>query len=61
MPMMRFVKDGWGHKAGEVVEKSVEDARVLIEEGVAVDNAAAPKVERAVAAAPETKTAALKR
>lgn len=61
MPIMRFVQDGWGHKAGEVVEKSVEDARVLIEEGFAVDNAAAPKVERAVAAAPEIRTAAIKR
>lgn len=59
--IVRFIKDGWDHKAGDVVEKSVEDARVLIQEGFAVDNAASPKVERAVADSPEKRTAALKR
>lgn len=61
MPIMRFVKDGWGHVAGDIAEKSIEDARVLIREGFAVDNEAAPPVERAVEVKAESRKAAIKR
>lgn len=61
MPNMRFVKDGWGHLTGDVAEKSIEDARVLIREGFAVDNDAAPPVERAVEVKAQVRKAAVKR
>ncbi len=59
--LMRFVRDGWGHKAGDEVEKLPDFARVLEQEGYAVPVDAQPKVERAVAQEPDKRTADIKR
>ena len=61
MPNMKFVRDGWGHKAGDVVEKLPDFALVLEQEGYAVETTEAPVVERAVAPEPEKRTAKLER
>lgn len=61
MPIMRFIKDGWDHKAGDVVEKSIADSLVLIEGGFAVDHEKNPPVERAVQQDKGTRTATIKR
>jgi hypothetical protein len=61
MPNMKFVRDGWGHKAGDVVEKTPDFALVLEQEGYAVETTETPKVERAVAPEPEKRTAKLER
>ena len=47
MPNMKFVRDGWGHKAGDVVEKLPDFARVLEQEGYAVETTEPPKIGRA--------------
>lgn len=62
MPNMRFVRDGWGHHAGDIVEKTDDFALVLEQEGYAVQTTEQPpKVEHAVAQEPEKRTANLKR
>lgn len=61
MPNMKFVRDGWGHKAGDVVEKLPDFATCLEQEGYAVETTEAPTVERAVAPEPEKRTAKLER
>ena len=61
MPNMKVIRDGWGHKAGDVVEKSPDFALCLEQEGYAVETTEAPIVERAVAPEPEKRTAKLER
>ena len=61
MPHMKFVRDGWGHKAGEVVDKLPDFALCLQQEGYAVETTEALTVERAVAPEPEKRTAKLER
>lgn len=61
VPNMKFIRDGWGHKAGDVVEKTPDFALVLEQEGYAVETTEAPTVERAVAPEPEKRTAKLER
>jgi len=58
---MRFIRDGWGHKAGDVVEKAPDFALCLEQEGYAVETTEAPTVERAIVHEPEKRTAALER
>ena len=58
---MKFIRDGWGHKAGDVVEKLPDFALVLEQEGYAVETTEAPIVEHAVAHEPEKRTANLER
>jgi hypothetical protein len=58
---MRFIRDAWGHKAGDVVEYAPDFALCLTQEGVAVEVAAEPVVERAVAPEPAKETAHVKR
>jgi hypothetical protein len=58
---MRFTTDAWGHKAGDVVEYDPDFALCLTQEGVAVEVAAEPVVERAVAPEPAKQTAHVKR
>jgi hypothetical protein len=58
---MRFIRDGWGHKAGDVVEKAPDFALCLEQEGYAVETTEAPIVEHAVALEPEKRTANLER
>jgi len=58
---MRFIRDGWGHKAGDVVEKTPDFALCLEQEGYAVETTEAPIVEHAVALEPEKRTANLER
>lgn len=62
MPRVKFLRDGWGHKAGDVVEKIPDFVQVLEQEGYAVETTEQPtKVEHAVAVEPEKRTANLKR
>ena len=61
MAKMRFIRDAWGHKAGDVVEYAPDFALCLTQEGVAVEVAAEPVVERAVAPEPAKETAHVKR
>jgi len=58
---MRFTRDAWGHKAGDVVEYAPDFALCLTQEGVAVEVDAEPVVERAVAPEPAKETAHVKR
>jgi hypothetical protein len=58
---MKFVRDGWGHQAGDVVEKIPDFALVLQQEGYAVEITEEPTVERAVAPEPEKRNAKLER
>jgi hypothetical protein len=58
---MRFIRDAWGHKAGDVVEYAPDFALCLTQEGVAVEVDAEPVVERAVAPEPGKETAHVKR
>ena len=61
MAKMRFIRDAWGHKAGDVVEYAPDFALCLTQEGVAVEVDAEPVVERAVAPEPAKETAHVKR
>lgn len=61
MPKMRFTKDAWGHRTGDVVEYTADFALCLTQEGVAIEVAGEPPVERAVAPSPEKETASIKR
>lgn len=61
MPNMKFTRDGWGHKAGDVVEKTADFALVLEQEGYAVETTELPTVRHAVDPQPEKRTAAVKR
>ena len=61
MPLMKFIRDGWGHNAGDVVEKLPDFALVLEQEGYAVETTEAPTVEHSVAPEPEKRTANLER
>jgi hypothetical protein len=61
VPIVKFLRDGCGHHAGDVVEKSADVALMLREQGYAVDVAETPRVERAVAQEPEKRFAKLER
>lgn len=61
MPLLKFVRDGWGHKAGDEVEFVEPFATTIEVEGYAVPAGGQPKVERAVAQEPDKRTAKLER
>lgn len=61
MPLLKFIRDGWGHKAGDEVEFVEPFATTIETEGYAVREGGQPKVERAVAQEPDKRTAKIER